>query len=141
MTPVDMSELHDADTGAIGDCLRATVATLLDLPSDDVPHFVRLGIDNGDCPGPCDEDHEHGWGWWEKLLDFLWGRGMVLAHLTVPPPRPHLASGMGPRGNHHVVAVDADGTIHDPHPSRAGLLDVDWRAEFVHAYELDGGAA
>ena len=138
----DMLEIHDPESGAIGDCLRATVATLLGLPAEDVPHFVRAGIEAGDCPAGCDDDgtddHDHGYAWWDSLLDFLMNRGLWVQHLPTddPPPRPHLASGPGPRGPQHVVAVDADGIVHDPHPSRAGLLDVTWRAEFIDAAEV-----
>lgn len=126
---VDMTEMHDPDTGGIGDCMRATVATLLGLPAEDVPHFVRIGIEAG--------DGDEGYVWWDTLLDFLLARGLWLQNHPAdePPSVPHLASGPVPRGVQHVVAVDGDGTVHDSHPSRSGLLIVTWRASFIPASE------
>lgn len=42
MTPVDQTILHDPQTGAIGNCMQAAIASLLDLPLDAVPHFAAL---------------------------------------------------------------------------------------------------
>lgn len=41
MTPVKQLYRHDPDQGVQGDCLRAAIASMLDLPAADVPHFAQ----------------------------------------------------------------------------------------------------
>lgn len=124
MKPQDMLELHDPDHGGIGDCLRASVATLLGLDAREVPHFVKVGIErSGDF-------YDEAGVWWDTLLDFLDEQGMRLT-ARIPEDHPYLASGLSPRGTQHVVVFDGDGTMFDPHPSRDGLLDVTWRVAIV----------
>ena len=127
MTPVDMLELHDPDNGGVGDCLRAVVASLLDLPAEDVPHFVRLGIEAGD-------DEEWSPNWYYIMIDFLSERGYNVVTVGNPKsgeyiPEAHIACGPSPRGVNHVVVAEGDRVIHDPHPSRAGVEDILWRME------------
>ncbi|WP_329140922.1 hypothetical protein [Streptomyces sp. NBC_00670] len=98
---------HDDPDGRPGNCLQACIASLLDLPLDDVPHFL-LHAD-----------------WTAALQEFVTAHGH---RLRMQPPDTHCAYGMawGPseRGVRHAV-VWADGHMaHDPHPSRAGLLHV-----------------
>ena len=38
---------HDPDAGLYGDCLRASIACLLDLPVSDVPHYHDHNITEG----------------------------------------------------------------------------------------------
>jgi hypothetical protein len=112
-----------AHDGIPGDCLRACVASLLDVPYDTVPHFHLYA------------------SWWETLR--RWTRehhGGDFAPLTPVDGtvRPMLAelvgdelligTGPSPRGadRRHAVLVDVDlALVHDPHPSDAGVLTVD----------------
>lgn len=111
---------HDT-AGSPGDCLRTTVANLLHLPYEEVPHFAQ---------------HV---GWWDCMRRWARSRGGdfvcvapedgVIRHLFVEPPSPgdrFVACGPSPRGDFwHVVLVDRDlRLVHDPHPSDAGLLEV-----------------
>lgn len=121
---------HDAD-GNPGDCLRACVASLLGEPYDHVPHFAQ---------------HR---SWWDYMRRWARGRGGDFA--CVPPrghsirwalinPEPgtlYLGGGPSPRGPfRHVVLVDVDlALVHDPHPSGAGLLDVDEVFVYVSPYD------
>lgn len=41
MTPVVCQVKHDPENGSYGDCLRACIASMLDLKAEDVPHFMR----------------------------------------------------------------------------------------------------
>lgn len=104
---------HDAQ-GRPGDCWKTCIAAILDLPMEAVPHFVEFGD-----------------AWWDKTRDFvnaatdgmkeiLWWEHVGHA--------PHgieffIATGDSPRGDfqHAVIADNTGQTIHDPHPSRAGL--------------------
>ena len=125
MTPVDMPILHDPENGAIGDCFRCCIATLLDLPVNEVPHFA-----------------EKDWGktkdytWFADLTAWLATRGFAFFELGpigddhgkwfdgLAPSGfdvHHVVSGMSPRGFRHSVVARNGVTIHDPHPSRGGL--------------------
>lgn len=119
---------HDAD-GNPGDCLRACVASLLGEPYDTVPHFAR----------------HH--SWWDYMRRWARARGGDFACLdatnvrdsliNTPPGMLIIGSGPSPRGPfRHVVIVDLDlQLVHDPHPSRAGLIHVDDVIAYVQTYQ------
>ena len=69
MTPVKQEFVHDPSNGVYGDCQRAVIASLLDLPLSEVPHF--LGISKNQAEG-----------YWTLLQTFLRERGY--AWLTIP---------------------------------------------------------
>lgn len=117
MTPVDQLVLRDPKRGVRGDCLRAVIASLLDLPAEAVPHFLEAADRDGRS------DHAHvaeflaplGYGWIDPYLtDDLEPRlGLYAGH--------HAMIGPGPRGCWHAVVGYRGVMVHDPHPSRAGL--------------------
>ncbi len=120
MTPVDQEFVSDPSIGQYGDCQRAVVASLLDLPIAEVPHFLQLA--KGD---PSD--------FWERIQEFVGARGFIYVtlHTSIRPIAfgsdvdvYHGISGPSPRGNglYHAV-VGKNGSIEfDPHASRAGLV-------------------
>ena len=62
MTP-DICQVKHDPPNSYGDCIRACVASLLDLPTLDVPHFVRDG-----APGHVMQ---------QRLREWLAPRGLV----------------------------------------------------------------
>lgn len=131
MTPCTQTILAGRDdghsaAGLPGNCLQAAVASLLDLELDDVPHFAvyvdwfaamrRWARDRGGdftyFAFPVPEQYADAWEAWSA-----WGREHG-AHV--------LLSGPSPRGPFwHVVVGDVDRrVVWDPHPSRAGLVEV-----------------
>lgn len=134
MTPVDQEFTNRPEIGQFGDCQRAVIASLLDLPISQVPHFLQEA--NGD---PSD--------FWDGLQSFLNARGF--AHLETPrlwtfwgehADIYHEISGPSPRGNglyHAVVGLNGE-IVFDPHPSRAGLAGDP--AEWTHGYLVRTGA-
>lgn len=131
MTPTDQEVLHCPDKGQFGDCQRAVIASLLDLPISTVPHFLQSANGNAD-------------DYWRLLQDFC--RGYGYAYLTVPATSGasffgddgavyHEISGPSPRGGgvtHAVVGRNGE-IVFDPHPSRAGLLGSaqDWNFAYL----------
>jgi hypothetical protein len=123
---VDQLVLHNPnDDRQLGDCLRACIASLLDLDASEVPHFVQIGSDAGDTA-------TEGNRWYDELRRFLTARGMDVAWCPADrvgeflPWSLHdevLVCGPSPRGVFsHIVVGTPDGTVlHDPHPSRDGL--------------------
>ena len=93
-----------------GNCLEACIATITGLALEEIPHF--LGDDwFADYRGWLGEK---GWNvaWWDA------GEGAEPSGLAI-------ASGPSVRGLPHSV-VYRDGVFHDPHPSDAGLIEVQY---------------
>ncbi len=119
MIPVDQEFMHDPDNGVFGDCQRAVIASLLELPISEVPHFN--GVAKGDPEIFYDEIQK-----FLKPLGYAW--------LVVPAMSSHLffgtdvpiyheIGGPSPRGKGlHAVVGKNHRVFHDPHPSRDGLL-------------------
>lgn len=105
-----------------GNCVSACVATYLGVPIETVPHFVEYdGATVDGTPG--------GTGWWWMLLGFMAGkRGLWPVELDDvdegEPGELLFVAGMSERGVLHQVLY-RDGVLwHDPHPSKAGIIDV-----------------
>lgn len=116
MTPIDMTVKHDPTYGTYGDCFRCCVASVLDLPAADVPHFYEY----------CGETGDDGSFGWNKLTSFLRARGLYPIELTIQSDRfnewvdhlrgNYILSGLGGRGFlHSVVAMGRGALVHDPH--------------------------
>lgn len=105
------------DDGTPGDCYRAALASLLDLPAATVPHFGLY------------------LSWWDETRRWLQLRELDLAYLPADDERledfesdvPLMVGGRSPRGDfgHVVVGTIGGETLWDPHPSRAGLRNVE----------------
>lgn len=117
----DQTVLHDERN--VGNCLQATIAGVLGWPLSAVPHFALLG-----------EDH-----WWDCAQAWLSSQGYWIDYQPTSYakeggellPRCWL-SGRSPRGFSHAVIGDSATLqmLHDPHPTRAGLLAVDYTIYF-----------
>ncbi len=119
MTPQDQEFLHLPELGQYGDCQRAVLASLLDLPISEVPHFNAVAKDDP-------------FTFWAAVQAFCKVRGY--AYLTIPARAGasfygldedvyHEISGPSPRGNgvFHSVVGKGGQIVFDPHPSRLAL--------------------
>jgi hypothetical protein len=113
MKPVDQTTFGPRD----GNCFSACIASILELPISEVPWFMGGQDDR----------------WMERnLLPWLAPRGLyaICFGLRGPddwvPPGYYIVGGESARGGclHSVVAL-AGKTVHDPHPSRAGVKSHD----------------
>lgn len=88
-------------------CMQCCVSYMLGLPLESVPDFAT---DGG----------------WELFSDFAESQGY--AAVMLPGNREfeadYLASGTTARGTSHMVVMNDGKLVHDPHPSNAGLVDV-----------------
>lgn len=130
MIPQDQQFFYQEEPRVYGDCTRACLATLLNLPISAVPHFLKV------ARGQVYE-------FYEGVDAFLEERGLEIKY-QVPlsdywqPGGPdvfHLISGQSPRSpkiNHMVVGLNGR-IIFDPHPSRVGLAGEpnEWRFAFL----------
>ncbi len=103
MIPVDQTAFGFPD----GNCMSAAVASVLERPIETVPHF-------GDV------------GWQQHLGDWL-APGGIIPVVSEGWPDDYngygVGLGMGPRGLQHAVVVENGQLVHDPHYSRAGLVE------------------
>jgi len=123
MVPVDQTIFEDGH----GDCLRACVASILELPIAILPNFAERGY----YAGVAEFLATLGL----SLLEISWS-GDGYAHeqyLSCLPVIHCIVGGWSPRGNdgsgkrkqHAVVGHVAGWQVivdHDPHPSRAGIV-------------------
>ncbi|HEY9354488.1 MAG TPA: hypothetical protein VIP28_14595, partial [Nocardioides sp.] len=113
------------DTKRKGNCVAACVATLLGVSLDEVPHFIEFGIAYGDSETDKVSAGNH---WWAMMLGFLAGRGLWVTELESVRHADRgevlLVCGPSPRGVMHQVLYRDGRLWHDPHPSRAGVLEV-----------------
>lgn len=107
---VYQSILHSDN--AVGNCLQACVATILELPIELVPHFVaRRKAD-----------------WFDKMNEWLLEKAGVYCmnigeSSNVPPPIGYsILNGKSSRGNMHSVVALNGKLFHDPYPSGEGLI-------------------
>ena len=88
-------------------CMQCCVSYMLGLPLESVPDFAT---DGG----------------WELFSEFVEAKGY--AAVMLPGNREfeadYLASGVTERGTSHMVVMNDGKLVHDPHPSNAGLVDV-----------------
>lgn len=108
---------HDA-TGVFGDCLKTNVVNLFQgrYGYDELPHFVQY-LD-----------------WWGAMrrwarsegFDFNWSFPRKTFTKKLNPDHLLIASGPSPRGSFwHCILVDGNlDMVHDPHPSRDGILSI-----------------
>jgi hypothetical protein len=120
MIPIDQTTFGIPE----GNCFSACVASLLHLPIAEVPNFCKAGYENPDRQGPDD--------WPRNFIRWLQARGFFPVFAKGTPPYEFygnffwIAGGTSPRGPHAVVMY-GDRMVHDPHPSRVGIEEVeDW---------------
>ncbi len=112
MKPVDQEFMHDPANGVEGDCFRAVLASILERPIAEVPHFAAMTKIASD--------------FWEHVYTWLEAQGYQYYPGKNPPAGAleyHALSGPSPRtkGGFHATVGRAGQVAHDPHPSRDGI--------------------
>ena len=112
MKPVDQRII-----GKKGDCFTASLASLLELSYEEVPYFAMMKED-----------------WIDSFFKFLFDHGYEYKGLTNTKRIQEgisqgineyfLVTGGSPRGfkSGHSVIYKGTQLVHDPHPSRAGII-------------------
>lgn len=108
MKPIQQTKVQSAQ---VGNCLAASLASLLELPIEEVPPF---------------EDAMPSMALWAMVQDWLTTRGLFLVQTLNAPSGYALAMGptnrqqMGQVEWHCCIAYDGK-IVFDPHPSQEGL--------------------
>lgn len=127
MTPVYQTIL----TPPHGNCLQACIASILELPLEEVPNFMRVS-------GPA---------WYDRFVNFLLSQGLFPIYLTpevvnADGTRPYgyyLVQGKSPRGDFDHVVVYHNGKLaHDPNPAGGGI---EGEKLFIVLASTNGGGA
>lgn len=99
-----------------GDCLRACLATLLQLPFYQVPHFAEKPWD----------------GWYERFEDWVQQQGYQMQYVKpeelASVPGFVLVFGRAGKGGQHACIYSSGRLFHDPHSTRLGLDTKEWAA-------------
>lgn len=115
---------HDPDNGIYGDCYRATLATLLGVDTEQVPHFLH---DNCDALTFNTRVNDYLAQFRLVYMSFnAWDIPQWKKDAGISIPIYHEIADDSPRfsGTGHAV-VGKDGEVfHDPHPTKLGLPKV-----------------
>lgn len=116
MTPVNCRVKHAPEDGKFGDCLRACIASLLNLQAEDVPHFYE---DN--CDGATGQKRVNDFLASRNLAAFCSGYGgelsreeILFAMRELNPNTHYLLFGSLPNGSDHVVVCKGGEVVHNP---------------------------
>ena len=128
MKPVFQTKFGGPDAPAEeqGDCLRAALASALELDLEDVP----------DLTGKWEKSEGGDGTWWTAIHDWLRPMGLALYPVNVgsgPPTGIHIAaveSTMHP-GEGHVVVAEHGNFVHDPNRRAPGIGKVEQWWAFV----------
>lgn len=129
MTPIyqDITN-HCPAEGRYGNCVQASIASILDLPLSSVPHFSE----GNDLPAP-DGGYEES----RRINRWLKNRGLVMVEIGFSADSLkdwqavfdrtgaefyHLMCGVSSRGFNHMTVGKNGRVIHDPHPEGGELL-------------------
>ena len=135
MKPVDQTKFGFPH----GDCFAACVASILERELSECVIFSE-GVDLDSENDIATKKH-----WWIVFQNWLRDHAdMQAVYLHVSelagrkPQGYSILSGKGPRGlDHSTVALDG-GMVHDPHPSRAGLLEIRYYVCFLPLVKSSG---
>jgi hypothetical protein len=108
MHKVDQTRFYAAGVSR-GNCQQAAVASILGLPLEEVPNFAEAE------------------SFWSSFHAFLKERGYIVVELpgNRVPECYYLAYGPAARGARHACIYRAGKLVHDPHPDRTGLINVE----------------
>lgn len=120
MIPLDQTQFSNADEKLKGNCLQTCFASIFELPLEEVPHFASFGSEWGEKLFEwCDA-----WGIWPIWVNKSQEKFKSVTGYTI-------GCGPGPRGFQHAIVCMDGKMIHDPHPSRAGLIEITDHITFV----------
>lgn len=126
----DQKILSDPENDIAGDCYRACLASFLKIPYEHIPHFAQLYSHDMFKMARLWLINNY------RIYTFDIYLNNNIEDLHIKPETNCLIFGKSPRqGRHSVIGKVSEWNLeilHDPHPSRAGLLDGPKQLQFFH---------
>lgn len=117
-----------------GDCWRCCIAAILQVPADEVPHFVKFAEEQGRSADALTQTWLAKRGYWliegadHREAWQVFGVPAYSSESHLVPILPMMCCGPTVRSKNermtHAVVMDGGKLLYDPHPSNAGLLAV-----------------
>lgn len=117
MKPIHQTLFGTGTGGVRGNCFAACIASILEMPLEEVPHFCN----HADWRGAANA--------WLKRFDLFYVDFLLPGDMRdelVSDWGYHVISGMGPRGIRHSVVGLAGKMVYDPYPGGGGLVGDDF---------------
>jgi hypothetical protein len=116
MIPAMCRVKHDPENGTYGDCVRAVVASLMDMDTEDVPHFYGNGEDGtAGMKALADWLRPQGFVPFWSAFDGSIPLEQILASMQIQNPDVYyMLNGAQACGGSHVVVCRGDRIVHDP---------------------------
>lgn len=139
MIPTRQRIKHDPENGKYGDCHRAVIASILEMPIDGVPHFAEDGTTRPDeMYVRCEQWlHERGLATVDVVYPGEISLNEVLravAHGTRFTPQYYILGGTSRAGCGHSVVCFKNEILHDPSGNGiVGPLNGNWWITFITA--------
>lgn len=122
-----MTPIHQTEQGAeTGDCFRACIASVLDMPRAEVPHFYA-GLQGGVAVPPIAEERMHAWFASRGLalirvsFEMRDAQSVMQAFSARHPGLHYILCGKSAKGRDHAVVVRDGRIVHDPARVALGL--------------------
>lgn len=113
---VDQRYLHKPEINQHGDCWAACISTITEIPIEEIPDVN-------------DPKYSEWPTYWYAMWNFLKDKGFLLYCENVNQFKGNgdccIACGKSPRGNFNHAVIWNNGMIHDPHPDKTGILNID----------------
>lgn len=115
MIPIKQTIKHDPENKQYGDCHRACIASILEIPIEKVPHFLYDGNDDGEIFFQRTRDYLKQFGLMEVSFGFRAELKPVLEMMKILNPGIHYMLGCkSKKGYGHSVVCCNDQIVHDP---------------------------
>ena len=106
---------NDFENGIYGDCLRASMCSLIEISDEGIPNFVESGTI-------------------QPFKDWLADNGYTVKYTkdeSEVKEEYYLAWGVSSRGNNHSVVYRNGKLAHDPYPNGDGVTNIKWFVEIT----------
>lgn len=112
---------HQPEAGLYGDCMRACVASIMDIANpEDVPHFAHDGCD-GETAHARMQEYVSSLGFACFSIGTGLDREALMAEMALQPDFHYMLFGATHAGNHVVVCRGGE-VVHDPAWSRSPMV-------------------
>lgn len=123
MTPQKQRLRHDPDAGIYGDCHRAALASILEMPIEDVPHFCDP-VAYGDEWALAERAWLQSLGFTPIVLVYETDDLDAVLYSTAQlnPDTYAILGGKSRNGTGHSVVICNGEIVHDPSPVNSGIV-------------------